>query len=71
MRIDGVVNPIHLVAHKLADYLATRCVYISTLFKASVDIAFERRVQLRARLSHLNGLFAICYQLAPLRANAE
>ena len=35
------------------------------------DSALERRFQLRARLAHLDSLFAICYPLAILRANAD
>jgi len=37
----------------------------------AVDIALERRFQLWAIFADFNGLFAIAYQLTPLRANAD
>ena len=41
------------------------------LVMRAVDIALKRRVQLRATLADLDGLFFVGDQLTPLRANAD
>jgi len=72
--VKNILNP--LAIHDVVFFGHKRLVYPVLkervfLVMCAVDIALERRFQLWAIFADFNGLFAIAYQLTPLRANAD